>query len=73
MSAAIGAGGRSRSDGSIDAAAVVAGKMGAFGRGFDGSGGRGFGRGGRSPAALDGTQPDAAQPAIDLQLGFPTA
>jgi uncharacterized protein DUF5666 len=70
---AIGAGGRSRSDGSIDAAAVVAGKMGAFGRGFDGSGGRGFGRGGRSPAALDGTQPDAAQPAIDLQLGFPTA
>ena len=26
-----------------------------------------------APDAQDGTQPDAAQPAIDLQLGFPTA
>lgn len=75
---AIGVSGRSRSDGSIDAAAVAAGKAGAFGRGFDGSGGKGFGRGGGLPDAPDSTQPDAAQPdaaqpAIDLQLGFPTA
>ena len=70
---AIGVSGRSRADGSIDAAAVVAGKAGAFGRGFDGSGRKGFGRGGGVPAAPDSTQRDAAQPAIDLQLGFPTA
>ena len=76
---AIGVSGRSRSDGSIDAAAVVAGKMGAFGRGFERfPGGRGFGRGDAAPNGPDGTQPDAAQPdaaqpAIDLQLGFPTA
>lgn len=74
---AIGVNGRSRSDDSIDAAAVVAGKMGAFGHGFGRfPGGKGFGRGGDAsdaPDAQDGTQPDAAQPAIDLQLGFPTA
>ena len=70
---AVGISGRSRSDGSIDAAAVVAGKVGAFGRGFDGFGRKGFGRGDAVPDAPDSTQPDAAQPAIDLQLGFPTA
>jgi uncharacterized protein DUF5666 len=74
---AIGVGGRSRSDGSIDAAAVVAGKMGAFGRGFGHfPGGKAFGRGGDAPDAPDApdsAQPDAAQPAIDLELGFPTA
>ena len=70
---AVGVSGRSRSDGSIDAAAVVAGKVGAFGRGFGGLGRNGFGRGGGMPDAPDGTEPDAAQPAIDLQLGFPTA
>ena len=70
---AVGISGRSRSDGSIDAAAVVAGKVGAFGRGFDGFGRKGFGRGDAVPDAPDSAQPDAAQPAIDLQLGFPTA
>ena len=75
---AIGVSGRSRSDGSIDGAAIVAGKVGAFGRGFDGMPGmRGFGRG-HMPAApdgtpSDGTQPDTAEPALDLELGFPTA
>ncbi|MFL5684511.1 MAG: DUF5666 domain-containing protein [Chloroflexota bacterium] len=70
---AIGVGGRSRSDGSIDAAGVVAGTGGAFGRGFGGFGGhKGFGRGDARDAP-DGTQPGAAEPAIDLQLGFPTA
>jgi hypothetical protein len=70
---AVGVSGRSRSDGSIDAAAVAAGKVGAFGRGFDGFGRKGFGRGDAVPDAPDSAQPDAAQPAIDLQLGFPTA
>jgi hypothetical protein len=71
---AIGVSGRSRSDGSIDAAAVVAGKMGAFGRGFGHfPGGEGFGRGGDAPDPPNGAEPDAAQPAIDFELGFPTA
>jgi len=79
---AIGVGGRSRSDGSIDAATVVAGKVGAFSRGFDGLGRKGFGRGDMpgppdapqpDAAQPDTAQPDPAQPAIDLELGFPTA
>jgi uncharacterized protein DUF5666 len=69
---AIGVSGRARSDGSIDAAAVVAGKAGAFGRGFE-HGLKGFGRGRGLPDAPDAGQPGAAQPAIDLELGFPTA
>jgi hypothetical protein len=68
---AIGVSGRARSDGSIDADAVLAGKARGIGKGF----GRGFDfrgpKGGDAPA--DPAQPDAAQPALDLELGVPTA
>ena len=64
--------GRARSDGSIDAAAVVAGRLGAFGRGFD-HGGKGFGWGGGLPDAPDSGGSGAAEPAIDLELGLPSA
>ena len=67
---AVGVSGRARADGSIDAATIVAGQMGGFGRGFEH--GKGF-RGGDLPDAPDAGQPGAAEPAIDLELGFPTA
>ena len=66
---AVGVSGRARSDGSIDAGTVVAGPKGPFGRGFDH--GKRFGV--DLPDAPDGGQPGAAQPAIDLELGFPSA
>jgi hypothetical protein len=66
---AVGVSGRARSDGSIDAGTVVAGPKGPFGRGFDH--GKRFGV--DLPDAPDGGQPGAAQPAIDLELGFPIA
>ncbi|HET8784043.1 MAG TPA: DUF5666 domain-containing protein [Candidatus Limnocylindrales bacterium] len=68
---AVGVSGRARSDGSIDAATVVAGRLGAIGRRFDL--GKGFGRGGGLPDAPDAGPPGAAEPAIDLELGIPTA
>ena len=62
----VGVSGRARSDGSIDADVVVAGN----GRGFGGlRGPKGF-RFGGEPGA---DQTDPAQPAIDLELGVPTA
>ena len=69
---AVGVSGRARSDGSIDAAAVVAGRLGTIGRGFD-HGGKGFGWGRGLPDAPDAGAPGAAEPAIDLELGFPSA
>ena len=66
----VGVSGRARSDGSIDADVVAAGNGRALGRGgFDGfRGPKGF-RFGGGP----GGQIDPAQPALDLELGVPTA
>jgi len=65
---AIGASGRARADGSIDADAVVAGNGRGLGRGgFDGfRGPKGFG--GQGPEL-----PDPAEPALELDPGIPTA
>jgi hypothetical protein len=75
----VGVSGRARSDGSIDADVVVAGTGRGVGRGF-GRGGfdgfhgpKGFRFGGEPGNAPGEAQPDAAQPAIDLELGVPTA
>jgi Domain of unknown function (DUF5666) len=66
----VGVTGRARSDGSIDADVVAAGNGRGLGRGgFDGfRGPKGFRFG--EPG---GEQTDPAQPAIDLELGVPTA
>jgi hypothetical protein len=65
----VGVSGRARSDGSIDADVVGAGNGRGLGRGgFDGRGPKGFPFG-----AQPGIQVDPAQPAIDLELGVPTA
>jgi hypothetical protein len=65
---AIGVSGRARADGSIDADAVVAGNARGLGRGrFDGF---------RGPKGFGGAAPDLsdpAEPALELDLGVPTA
>ena len=70
---ALGVSGRARADGSIDADAIVAGNVRGLGHdGFDGfHGPRGFGPGfGVGPG---GDLLDPAEPAIELDLGVPTA